>query len=266
MKKLTAMILALMMACLMGTAVAEGTSLAGVWYLISADAQGMTMTGAMLKAVGMEMTLTLNEDGTGTFAMGAGEETQAVTGNWTATDDGVAFDFGGPQLNFVLAEEKLTLDMAAANMGDEGTLVFSQTQDVAAPAPETVPAESIEQFNGRWAFASANVMGMTLSLEQLGDMGSDASLASAVLVIDNGVVYPEGVEDAEAAEGELVDGKLVLKVEGEIPEEAAQLGLTEGIGFELMPDGNICLQVDFNGMGMTMIFAPAAEAAEEPAA
>ena len=75
MKKLVSLIIALAMLCLMVPAMAEETLPTGEWYLISVSAEGTQVDPAVF---GMEMTLTLNEDGTCTMVS---EETEE--GTWT---------------------------------------------------------------------------------------------------------------------------------------------------------------------------------------
>ena len=74
MKKITALILALMMACLMLPALAE-EDVTGDWYLQSMSAGGMSINPADM---GMSMKLTLNAGGT--YAMVSGED--AEEGPW----------------------------------------------------------------------------------------------------------------------------------------------------------------------------------------
>lgn len=128
----------------------------GAWYGVSIAEGSETY---MLADFGLEMTLTINADGTATLDMNGEADTGIC-----AMQDGV-----------------LTIDGAAVTV-ENGTIVYSQdgtTITLSREKPEIIEAyipvidETVvlDDFVGIWALKSATSEGMTLSAEMLGMSG-----------------------------------------------------------------------------------------------
>ena len=84
MKKLTALLLALMMACLLVPALAEDYT--GEWYLVSVSAGSITVNPA---DTGISSTLSLTADGSITISYTQEDNSDFSTGSWEATETGI---------------------------------------------------------------------------------------------------------------------------------------------------------------------------------
>ena len=252
MKKLVSVILALCLAMLMVSALAED-ALTGVWYLVSAESAGVSFTPS---AIGMEIVLTMNEDGTFTTATTIAGQTTEESGTWTATDTGanIKDTTTGDEKSLVLKDGSLVLDM-----GEEGNMIFGRTAPEAPAGPETVAAESADQFNGVWKMTTVSMMGIEMNPADLG-MSTEVTYT-----ITDGQVVEESKDGEGNAMTEVYtttfqDGKLVLA-----PTSELEQALETSMEFSLLADGNLLLSSDLGGFAITMTFAPA-EAAEAPAA
>ena len=147
MKKLISLILIVCMACMMIPAMAEGES--GTWYLVEMVTNGVTINPAEM---GMNWSLTLNEDGTADNRMEMMGEVQEKSGTWTQEGDTVTVTIDDSPVAFQLADGKLTADM------DGQTAVFSQEAPEASAKPAVVAAESEEAFFGD-SYESQSLLG-----------------------------------------------------------------------------------------------------------
>lgn len=160
MKKLISLMLVLAL-CLMGGAFAEALDVTGVWYLNVIESDGMQLDPAM---VGMEMTITLNADGSAAVEnMGEADprftwemdgETVVITDNAGVAMPAVMDEDG----NMVILEEELGMTMI---LGREKTAI-----ETYVPAPvEEEPA--LADFEGTWNAALIDMMGIQVSMEAL---------------------------------------------------------------------------------------------------
>ena len=135
MKKLVSLILAVMMACMMLPALAEATDVVGDWYLTEVQMGEDTLPPS---ALGMEMTITLNEGGTALIVTSYGEEAEEEADTWTMTDGALTLTAAeGEAQEFLLEDDLLKYDIGGAY------LIFSREVPEAAVLPK-VRAESGE--------------------------------------------------------------------------------------------------------------------------
>lgn len=190
-KKFTAILLSVLM--LLALATAQTSDYTGVWYLISVESAGITINPADM---GMEMVLTLNEDGTG-IASATGEEDSVAS--WTLEGDVLTVVAEEEPLAFMLtAEGQLVAD------ADGNKMIFGR--EPAAPgfvAAAEVVVEDVAAFDGTWTVTTVNAFGMVLPFAAMAQMGME----DASVVIENGTITAFGV----AQTGALVDGKLVVE-------------------------------------------------------
>lgn len=179
MKKLLSLILALAM-LLSCVAFAEGVDYTGTWVLTGAEADGIQMGPSMLAMVGLDMTMTLNVDGSMTMATMGMEE----AGTWAATATGIAInDDGVDPLEVVFQNEILVME-------DEGaTLMFTREGAAPAVADSTGPVAQAnvdpEAFEGQWLLTKVSLMGMDMPADQMGMYMAFVLADGAGIVGDN---------------------------------------------------------------------------------
>lgn len=240
MKKLISLILALCVALTMASALADGA--AGVWY---GDYHGAVMT------------LTLAEDGTCSmevsgFQMGAG--------TWAEKDGAVEITMtdmtgGASTLIATLADGVLTL--ADEDMSVDFT---QEAPEIWAPA-DVNPEAAAEDFDGSWAIAKVNTMGMLVD-------ASAAGMGEMTLNIENGVVTFGGnassitffIGDA-AIPLNYADGTLSYSID--IANDA--MALSFQLQAVLLQDGMLSVSLDM-GYGETVMYFTRVAAEEAPAA
>ena len=161
MKKLVSFLMALMMAALLIPAVAETATdtFLGTWYMVEMSQDGMTIDPATM---GIEISLTLNEDGTFELAMnGEGEQ-----GTWEAADAGLVLTMGEDTLEIAVGDGELNCDFL-------GTPVkFGREPGEAVTAPEKIPAESEDAFLGEYKADMIDMFGMMMPVSLMGMDGS----------------------------------------------------------------------------------------------
>lgn len=156
MKKLTALLLALVLAMLMCTgALAEETNYAATWALTGMTVDGVAVDPAQL---GMDMTIELAEDGICTITLtGTSQEC-----TWAAVEGGIIItEASGAERTLAASAEELTLVMEGAE------LHFTP----AAPEPEyltILSGLSVADFNGSWVMSHVQTPYETYSAAQLG--------------------------------------------------------------------------------------------------
>ena len=125
MKKMTVALMLLIIAALgMNALAVEIADVTGTWVLDHADMQGVVFDGAMLGFMGIDLTMTLSEDGTATVK--AMEET--IQGTWTIDGNVITVDMDGIQ-EFTLTED----GMLMTDMDGAGTLYLSRTGSQTPP-------------------------------------------------------------------------------------------------------------------------------------
>lgn len=204
MKKVLSIVLTLMLTAAMCAVAFADDAITGEWYCNLVKAQGMETDPSNM---GMEMTLTVNEDGTANVAQGG----EVAEGTWADNGDGTyTFDIDGEFA--VTIDEEGSLVMANEEYGME--LVFGRERVVSGgyEASPVVAAGDISEFNGTWNAVSMIYEGTEIPLTTLD--------AYVTLVIADGTIdYAQGdlglndetttYEDiSETLTGELVDGAL----------------------------------------------------------
>lgn len=160
MKKVIAVVFAVIMlaaAIFTGPVMAaEEEDLTGEWYIQSLQEGAVVMDYAFLSALGANMVLTLNEDGTARMeSAGSVQE-----GTWSAEEGIIHFETDCP---FSLEDGKLTIQY------DTQTALFGREEagNESALASVVTDAEAGD-FEGKWKAATYSGLGMTLPLSALG--------------------------------------------------------------------------------------------------
>lgn len=248
MKKLIAVILSLALCCLLIPAVAEDGSLAGTWYIKSANKDGTDIQVVDPEAI----TVTVNEDGT--FLMSAGGA--SVSGTWVAADSVITMTAGEDNATeFTIDGDELIWDM-------NGTLVsLSKTPGKKSEGPAAVTAESADAFDGTWIPKAQLMYGLYAELPE------EQAAMLAVMKIEAGKIsslYSNGEGgfiDMGTYGASLTDGKLTFEDSSMIP--------FKGV-LTLLEDGRLLyetIMTSDDGQSITMGYIYVREAAaEEPAA
>lgn len=233
MKKLVALLLALML-CL-GTALAETADLAGVWYFNEMSAGEMTINPATL---GMEMTMTLNEDGTAAMdTMGEVNE-----GTWTVDGENVVITFDGDPMTFALAEGNLVADQDGTIM----TFGREKAEVATFVLGEAKTDATMADYNGTWNATLVDMLGMQLPVAEMGMMMQITVADGKVSVMESEGEEPTTAEGTATVE----NGVLSIMIEGDTV--ATPLQLHEGNVLAMVVDMG-------EGMIMSMYFERVAE-------
>ena len=150
MKKIVSLLLALMMACTLIFAAAAEETVTGIWYLNEVQMEGLSLNPATL---GVEMTITLNEDGTCVSETIQDEETEETLGTWEMGDGVVIVAMEGEEepSEFAVEDGQLSADLGGV-IG-----IFGREAPEALVAPEIVPAENEDAFLGIWTLSSIGI-------------------------------------------------------------------------------------------------------------
>lgn len=230
MKKAFAALLILSM-LLSAMAVAEAADVAGDWYMIEMQAEGMTINPADM---GMEMILTLAEDGTASMS-GMGDEPS--TGTWAINGTTVTVTIEGDPLDFTLADGKLTASQ------DDMTMVFSKEAS-ATFAPAAPVEAAAEDFAGTW---NAERIGMEGQYYPVSILGADITAAiEGTTITLNGFMFNNTAIQLEHADGK-------LSFSGSV--EDATLSITAS----LLEDGTMALDMDAGDQGAFTFYMVKAE-------
>lgn len=238
MKKLLAVALALALLC--AVALAETAEVVGEWYLIEARFGDTVLPTA---ALGMEMTLTFNEDGTGAMLSPTEEGDRSAELAWKLVDEGIEMTVQTLDEEGNAKEETavVTLEDGQLLMNEEGgSLVFSRDAAEAPALPAPVAAESEEAFLGVWNMSTVNMNGIPLPAATFGMEGT--------LTVEAGKAVMGDSEEADEYATEFVDGILKLSRE------------EETLNLELYDDGSVGItqQLD-EETTMAILFVKAAE-------
>lgn len=171
MKKLLAMLLALamMLGCV---AFGEGVDYTGTWVLAAVETQGMKIEADMLSlyagilGLDMNMTMTLNADGTMTMSMMGMTE----AGTWAATENGVAITDDEETLELPYQDGMLRMEQA-------GTAMMLAREGAAAQADAAVQADpNAAGYNyvGTWVLSGVEVFGIAMAPSAVGVAGDMA--------------------------------------------------------------------------------------------
>ena len=238
MKKITAMVLALMLACLMTCAfAAEADPLyTGEWYLKTMINGDTTIDVAAMGLVGV---LTLKDDWTCSMT-GMGND---VTGTWKDENDKITVTMDGDDADVMLSDGELTV-----SAGDTKMLFTREAPAAAAETAEIKADATAEEFNGEWTCTGLAV----------GDMKLDAATAASAgqelpkLKFDNGAISMEGGQFAEAFSSftmplTFADGTYSFVVES----------MNVSVKANILQDGTMALEFVAGGQGTTLYFAKA---------
>ena len=169
MKKLTALLLALMMACMMVPAMADD-ALLGEWYLKTMKA-GETEYDAA--AIGMAITMTLNADGTVAMMMPDSETPE--TGTWTLDGDQITVTINDSPASGPASAESITL------AADGQEMIFTREAVSAITVAEVKAAESAEEFYGTWSLKFVEMEGRVMDVAALGETDSVVTISDATV-------------------------------------------------------------------------------------
>ena len=247
MKKLISLILILCLACMLVPAMAESADVAGDWYLKTMKMGDQEYDAA---AMGYNMKISLNADGTGTMEMPGSDPTEA---SWTMEDGQITVTIDNAPASGSVTADTLTLE------AEGQVMVFTREATEAITVANVKAAGSVEEFYGEYSCVYIESDGVIVNLAAIGQ-------AMPIVKLSEGAIefIPSSDEDAVSA---------ILSVMGityEYADGALKLGSSlEGADIsgavELLEDGMIKLSLDGYTGPMVLYFAPAA-AAEEPAA
>ena len=220
MKKLFAVLLALAM-LLSVAAFAEAADVVGTWYLNELVTEGSSLSPATF---GMEMSMTLNEDGTASAATVQGEETEEESGTWSIDGTTVTVDLNGSAQAFEFADGALSAEM------DGMTMVFGQEKvegEVYVPAEPVEAAQ--EDFAGSWTATKVGFGDTYFDWAIMADMFGDpltAVIDGTTLTLNGFMFSGEAIEmaydaGALAFSAEDPDAQMVAGVTAQILEDGA---------------------------------------------
>lgn len=248
MKKILALMVTIVMLFSVA-AFAEGTNpVIGDWYLSQVIMSGTAYSN--VSQIGLDMVMTLNEDGTGTLTMNT--ETPSACA-WKTTETG----------GYVFMEEKtqqeiqLKIDDKTLILGNDNQncYIFTREKSEGVDFAQVITAEDKAAFNGSYALTYVSGDGYTLTVENaMADLAA-IGVANTGIEINDGTVKLFGQEAREFVFNE--DGTLTLDNED-------GLELTNVKIFKLADDG-----LAINWLGLTFyagqVEATAAAPAEAPA-
>ena len=169
MKKMLSVLLALALCCALLPAVAEQADLTGTWYISRATAGGTDIDVVDPKAI----TLTLEENGV--FSMATVSFTEPQAGTWTLEDGAVNLTVDEQTTPFRIEGDELVYEMG------ESVVYLAKTPAEAVPLPVYAPAESVDDFNGKWMPSAQVSMGLYMPV----GAGSDLTY----LDVKDGVIH-----------------------------------------------------------------------------
>jgi len=187
MKKIVSILLALAM-LLSAAAFAEAADITGTWY------------GTLF---GMNLELTLNEDGT--FAMEipgmpADEGEEGTGGTWEFDGEKVIMD-GDADNPMIFDGETLVLS------DGETEYVFTREPGETFVAAEVVPDAPVEDFAGDWTCKYVNMAGMLIDAAAVGEVLNVKIEGTSVTVSDDSGLFGDGeVQEFTYADGALTYG------------------------------------------------------------
>lgn len=219
MKKLLSLLLALavMLGC---TALAEAAAAdyVGTWMLTTLETAEATMDMTMLAQLGMDMTMTLNADGTMfTTTMGVKEE-----GTWVVTEQGIAITDDEETIQIIYQDDALRIE-------EDGAAMLLTRKDASAQADAGVqadPGAADYDYVGAWVLDAVEMFGLQVDPATAGVSGDmalyedgtctltmlDESQEGTWAITETGITTTdaEGVVDTYT----LVNGQLVVEQTG----------------------------------------------------
>ena len=239
MKRITAIICAAVMlaaSVFAGTAfAAEKEDIAGTWYISKMVQSGIEMDASSIAAMGMNMILTLNEDGTAVMEM-SGSLEEAEEGTWSF-EDGI-IDFG--------AEMTYTFEDGLLSLAQDDALIVFSREAAEAAAVSLAPAVAdpkAEDFEGDWNANYYVAMGISMPLVMGGVKISvtikdgKAFLHEEIIDLNNGGEITES-KDMEFDATLEDDGTLYIDFNGEDVLDAIGMEAS-GVNLTMHEDGRI---------------------------
>ena len=244
MKKILSLLLALamMLGCV---AFAEGVDYVGTWVLTGAETDGVQMGPSTLAAVGMDMKVVVNADGTVTLSMMGMEE----GGTWAATENGIAITDSTETVEIAYQNEMLLMNQSGVTM--------MLTREGAAPAiveaegPTALAGVDPVAFEGQWLLTTANFMGVEMSAETVG-------VYMALVLSQGQALFATNDENGEIVTDQM--SYVVTEVEGvgtvcSIADQDETTGETmEVLALNLLDDGRLVWRMELEGMVMEYYF------------
>lgn len=203
------------------------SEVAGTWYLNNMEMEGMSIAPA---SMGMEMTITLNEDNTALIQI-SGEEDE--TGTWTLEGDQVSITSGEETLSLTLSEGALTVEEDGMKM------IFGQ-EKVEAEAFVAAPVRTgvaLEDFDGVWSATTLDMMGMQMPVASMG-MEMTLSIEGGKAQV---TATSEGEDEQSEMTGSLADDVLTLSAPAAEGEDAETMAL------KLHEDGTMSYSEEMDG-------------------
>lgn len=180
-----------------GASALEAADIVGTWYLNAIEMNGAT---ASPDVMGLEMTMTLDADGTALLVM-SGQDDSA--GTWKIENGELAVDDGITVSVMTLSDDTLVTDMYGVTMS------FGKTKEE-APIVEIAPARivaDVAEYNGTWKGVHVDYMGTLIPLAIV-EMDLTLTISGGTIQLD---ITESGQGDAQSmtADGELVEGTLL---------------------------------------------------------
>lgn len=267
MKKLITVLLVFCLACLMLPAMAD-ESVAGVWIMDRIVSGDQVLDSSLLALAQAEMKLELREDGTFSDREAIGDDITEFSGTWVMAEDTILLtpivpDGEDVEASVVLIQgEELVIHTAESIIylvRDTGAEVPGSAEE-----PKPVAADDISKFDGEYAVTGVSIMGMSLSLA---DLGMDSQV---VLTVQDGnghlvSTYANGYVWEEDVTSEFQDGKLIT----------SPITMGAGMGnlimeISLQEDGSLfaVTRIPFQGIELdaTFVLVPTDQLNQEPAA
>jgi len=215
MKKLTAIILTLAL-LIFPVALAESADFLGTWYL-----NEMTMGDNVLSpsALGMDMTLELNEDGTAVLASPT-EEAARQEATWKLEGDVVTVTVDGEDMTLSLQDGALKGEQGGMGMNFGREKVETETYQPAEARADATEAD----YAGNWQAAYMDMDGTYLPASMLG-MDLTAVIEGTGMTLNGMYGFENNAYEAAFSDGALVhqggDDEMYTSITAQLLEDGA---------------------------------------------
>ena len=170
----------------------------GIWYLTAYETEGITLNPA---AIGMEMTMIINEDKTASMQSTIGDSPE---GSWVIEDGKLLVTLDGATSIFELNDDVLTTHE------DGAILYLSREMRPGIEAPSVRTDVTLEDFAGDWIAVASSVFGLMESLEAAGVVESSVSITGADVIYSILLKTDPGTTSESAYAGMLEDNMLAV--------------------------------------------------------
>ncbi len=167
----------------------DASSFVGEWYLTGANMGGTVIAPS---ALGMSMSMTLEDDGSLFAEAYYGDEPDVTTGTWTYENGVVTAVMEGEP-----GEMRYENDELHYQLSETMTFIFSREQPEPEDQPVHVYADSEDDFLGDWSFEWVGTNGGLISASALGGSGSLSIRPGELTMTTDGTsaTYPTTFED-----------------------------------------------------------------------